>query len=139
MYLINTITGEVIESETGLVVSPCQSTEDPAFIAYNIWANAGNNPTPITGSVAAPITPAARMVTKLEFRRRFNLAERMAVDSAPDNPDVPVQVRLAVRTLLADLALAENVHLDDPDTIYGINFLAQVGLITPARATEILA
>lgn len=138
MYLLNELTGEVILSTTGQVVAPAQSVDDPLFVAYNEWANAGNNPVPITGSnVATPVAP--RMVTKLEFRRRFNLAERMAVDSAPDNPDVPLQVRLAVRTLLADLALAENVYLDDPDTIYGINFLAQVGLITPERAAEILA
>lgn len=36
--------GLVIRDSDGKVVSPCQSSEDPDFIEFNEWANAGNVP-----------------------------------------------------------------------------------------------
>lgn len=45
MYSIILSTGTVIRDSDQKVVAPCQSAEDPDFLAYNAWANAGNNPT----------------------------------------------------------------------------------------------
>lgn len=45
MYSIMLSTGEVTRGSDGKVVAPCQSDQAPDFIAYNEWANAGNQPT----------------------------------------------------------------------------------------------
>ena len=82
--------------------------------------------------------PRRRMLTRLEFRRRFTLAERVAVDDAPNNAALPAQARAAARTLLTDLSLAEEIDLDDPDVAAGLQFLASLGLIAPERVAQIL-
>lgn len=36
--------GLVIRESDGKIVAPCQSIDDPDFIEYNHWVNAGNEP-----------------------------------------------------------------------------------------------
>jgi len=43
-YKIILSTGEVIRVSDLAVVAPCQSPEDPDFVAYIDWVNAGNQP-----------------------------------------------------------------------------------------------
>ena len=45
MYTIILDEGIVIRDLDGVVVSPCQSDQDPDFVAYNTWANEGGSPT----------------------------------------------------------------------------------------------
>ena len=45
MYTIILDQGIVIRDSDGKVVAPCQSAEDPDFIAYNQWVEAGGQPT----------------------------------------------------------------------------------------------
>lgn len=45
MYTIHLQTGEVIRDSDNVVVAPCQSAEDPSFVAYIEWVKAGNQPT----------------------------------------------------------------------------------------------
>lgn len=54
MFTIYPETGEVIRNEDGRCVAPCQSADDPDFIAYIDWVNAGNQPT--VGQVILPPT-----------------------------------------------------------------------------------
>ena len=42
MYTFHTETGEVTRDSDGVVVSPCQSADDPDFVAYQEWALLGN-------------------------------------------------------------------------------------------------
>lgn len=85
------------------------------------------------------------MLTKLEFRQRFTLAERVAINlAAVDNPalavDHPQRVMAAtLRVFLDDLASAEFVEVTYPDTVAGVQQLEQFGLIAPGRAAQILA
>ena len=44
MYQIQLSTGEVTRLSDGKVVAPCQSAEDPDFVAYIAWVNEGNAP-----------------------------------------------------------------------------------------------
>jgi hypothetical protein len=37
--------GIIIRDSDGKIVSPCESNENPDFVEYNEWANAGNHPT----------------------------------------------------------------------------------------------
>lgn len=70
-------------------------------------------------------------ITRLAFRRRFTLPERIAIESA-------AQSSAAVRVLVGDMAAAEAIRLNDPDTIAGIGMLESEGLIAAGRADEIL-
>ncbi len=44
-YTIILDEGIVVRDSDGRVVAPCQSDQDPDFLAYNDWANAGGQPT----------------------------------------------------------------------------------------------
>ena len=37
--------GIVIRDNDGKIIAPCQSVDDPDFVAYGAWVNAGNEPT----------------------------------------------------------------------------------------------
>lgn len=68
-------------------------------------------------------------VSRLEFLRRFTAQQRIAIRAAND----PVIV-----DALQLLDLAEDVNLQDPDTVYFVNYCADQGYITTADADRIL-
>lgn len=43
-YLIILDEGAVFREVDGVQVAPCQSAEDPAFVEYIAWVEAGNSP-----------------------------------------------------------------------------------------------
>ena len=89
-----------------------------------------------------PQQDASTKLTKLEFRNRFTLQEKAAIDLASlDNPQASMEQRLiaaSLRAMLADQAMAEFIDLSDETTIAGVQYLAQVGLLTEERAQEVL-
>lgn len=89
-----------------------------------------------------PQQDASTKLTKLEFRNRFTLQEKAAIDLASlDNPQASMEQRLiaaSLRAMLADQAMAEFIDLSDETTIAGVQYLAQVGLLTEKRAQEVL-
>lgn len=89
---------------------------------------------------SAPVIAPVRTVTKLAFRRRFTLQERIALDTAVSglNPLIPADAVAAMRTMQKDLELAEEINLEDPDVIHGLAFLQSLGLLTAERVQEIL-
>ena len=125
MYTIFERRGVVIRNSDGAVVAPTNDTESQDFIDWVSWCSAGNSPT-----LGTEPEQGARFITKLDFRRRFTLTERVTVDSSSD----PM-----VRTLLTDLAMAEGINLDDEDVIDGLAYLEAHGLIAQGRAAEIRA
>ena len=75
---------------------------------------------------------SVRNVTKLEYLRRFTQDERIAIRTgAATNP--------VLADYLAMLELAQDINLDDPDTVAAVQMLEAVGLIGTGRAAEILA
>ena len=44
MYTLSISEGTVTRESDGKVVAPCQSAEDPDFVEYINWVNAGNQP-----------------------------------------------------------------------------------------------
>lgn len=74
--------------------------------------------------------PVTRVISKLAFRRRFTLAERVAIDSSSD----PV-----VKTMLTDMSLADVIDLDDADIVAGLAYLESISLLVAGRAAEIRA
>jgi hypothetical protein len=81
----------------------------------------------------------SRIVTKLEFRRRLTLTERITADSAVDNPAYPAEARAALKTMQIDLQLANEIDLDDADVVAGLNLLVTLGILTTERVAEIRA
>ncbi len=76
-----------------------------------------------------PAPPREMQLTKLQFLRLFTTAERIAIRASAD----PVIV-----DFLQLLDLAQDVRLDDPDTVGGLHYLESEGLIAAGRAAEIL-
>ncbi|MFC4474257.1 hypothetical protein [Comamonas denitrificans] len=91
-----------------------------------------------------PPAPAENTrLTVLQFRQRFTLAEKAAIDlAAIDNPTAVLEQRqqaAMLRAVLADQAAAEFIDLADASTIESVQMLVQAGLLTEPRAAEVLA
>jgi hypothetical protein len=77
-------------------------------------------------------------LTQLDFRRLFTIQERIKIDDAENNANLTKEQKAVIRTLQRDMALAEAIQLNDEDTIFGVNYLEQCGLIASGRASQIL-
>lgn len=69
------------------------------------------------------------VMTRREFAGRITTEEWLAVHQS-DDP--------AIRHWLYMLQIAEEVRLDDPDTIAAVEYAESIGLIAEGRAAEIL-
>jgi hypothetical protein len=81
------------------------------------------------------------VMSKRAFRLRFTYAERLRCDafnaSFETNPDLPVELKAAIRTGLADYAAAQDINLADPATQQMLGLYEQLGLLAQGRASEI--
>lgn len=68
-------------------------------------------------------------LSQLEFLRRFTSQERIAAKTSAD----PI-----IEDFMYLFTLAQNIRLDDPDTIAGVNYLESVGILSEGRTQEIL-
>lgn len=84
---------------------------------------------PQAGDIA-PV-PVSRILTKLEYLRRFTMEERIAVRQAAESSPM-------LADYLAMMELAEEIDTGDADTIGAVNMLEQVGLIGAGRASGVL-
>ena len=136
MYTYYAGAGIVVRTVDGVQVAPTSDDQSQDHIDWLAWCAAGNSPELGVEQIA---DPSLRLLTKLGFRRRFTLAERVAVDAAPGNPAFPGNVRAILLTMATDLSLAEEIDLDDADVISGLTLLEQLGVIASGRAAEIRA
>jgi len=72
-------------------------------------------------------------ITRLAFRNRFTMAEKATLYTAASTPQ-----GIGLKVYLDDLAAASFVDLARPDTKASVNYLASIGILTSARAAEIL-
>jgi hypothetical protein len=81
-------------------------------------------------------------ITRLAFRNRFTLAEKVALEIASlDNPAATMAEReqaAALRVNLADTATASYIDLSDAATRAGVQQLEASGLLAEGRALEVL-
>ena len=84
------------------------------------------------GSLAFVEKNSSRIMSKLAFMRRFTSVERVAIYSAEKN-DINVSVFLDM------FRLSQEINLDDPDLIQGVQLFELAGIIGPGRSTEVLA
>jgi hypothetical protein len=92
--------------------------------------------------------PEVRKVGKIDFIRLFTPAEEEAFDLAslranaltPDNFGAPENAGLrALRSFLRRYDPLDVIELTHPETIAGMGLLVALGILTQARADEILA
>lgn len=76
--------------------------------------------------------PSSRVLTKLQFLNRFTNEELAAVYTA-------AKTNVLVEVFLDKLKLAQEINLDDPQTVGGLQALAAAGLLSEARVQEVLA
>lgn len=86
--------------------------------------------------IPAPVP--SDVLSRLQFRWRYTLAEQVAIDVAEATHPDPT-VRATLRVLRASLAEATEIRLSDPRTVQGVQYHASLGLIAPERVAEILA
>jgi predicted HAD superfamily hydrolase len=81
---------------------------------------------------SSPEPEKEMVITKLAFKRRFTMQELVAFKTLTQT-DVTAEV-------FDDLInIAEDVTLDDPMLISGMDYLVSVGILTEERNSEILA
>ena len=92
--------------------------------------------------IPEPPVPELRYITKLAFRNRFTMKEKVAIELAGNiNPNDPVQkqqLAAAVRASNADISASTYIDLDRPDTRAGVESMEEFGLLAAGRADEIL-
>lgn len=88
--------------------------------------------TPYTAPDAPPMPVVAPVIlTKLQFLRRFTQAERITMRAA-------ASASAEMFDYMELLRLAEEVVLNDPDTIAGVTMMEVAGIIGAGRAQEVL-
>jgi hypothetical protein len=137
-YTLNLATGSVTRDSDGKQVAPAQTVDDPDYVAYVEWCNAGNQPSEI--SIAPPNEP--RKITVLAFRNRFHMAEKVALElMSLDDKTAPFQARqiaASLRVYAKDSDNAKFIDLERQDTQYGLYQLVALGILDMSRADEII-
>ncbi len=85
-----------------------------------------------TGEFEYVAPPPVRDLPKVDYLKRFTQAERIAIRNAGKTDDL-------VNDYIELMNAAVTVHLDDPDTVAGVNALESAGALATGRAAEILA
>ena len=106
----------------------------------------GSSSTELAGNATNPTIPGATVtdptpliLTKFQFRKLFTLEERTLIDNIQYNTNFSGSVKAVVNTMMRDLEVSGEVDLHLLDVIQGVQFLKQIGILTAARATRILA
>jgi len=110
--------------------------EDYARRYQAVFDLSGFDPLPTVGAKfdGKTITnppPQTKRITKLAMRQRFTIPELIAILTASKTDPM-------VEVLLGNMTVATFIDLARIDTIQGVGYLAQQGLITPQRMNEIL-
>lgn len=77
----------------------------------------------------------SKKITKLALRNRFTITEKVMIEAAAAQNTTD---GFLLKSWLADFNVSTYVDLSRTDTITGINFLEQKGLIASGRADQIL-
>lgn len=78
------------------------------------------------------VEPSQRTLTKLEYLRLFTQEERITIRTV-------AKTNAVLEDYLDMLDIAEEINLDDPDTIAAVMMLEGAGLLAEGRASEVLS
>lgn len=85
----------------------------------------------VSVSTEPPDAPKSRILTRLAFMRRFTDAELATIYTAESQS-------VQLKVWLDKFRLAEEINLDDPEIVGGVNALEQAGILSVGRAAEVL-
>lgn len=92
--------------------------------------------------VIEPPAPELRHITKLAFRNRFTMKEKVAIELAgninPNDPAQKQQLAATIRSSNADISASTYIDLNRQDTRTGVESMEEFGLLAAGRADEIL-
>ena len=111
------------------VVVVREAWQSPPALPY-VWS-------PSALDWVVPVTTPPDVLSRLQFRWRYTLAEQVAIEVAEMTHE-SATVRATLRVLRASLTEATEIRLSDPRTVAGVQYHASLGLITAERAVEIL-
>lgn len=123
---------QVLRKSDGVQVYTYQTESDPIewagmeFVTHDHLLVVPVNP---DGSIEGSVT--GRVMTKLEFLRRFTQDERVAIRTL-------AKTNVVLEDYMAMIDLAQEIDTSDPDTQAGVQMLETVGLIAAGRANEVL-
>lgn len=127
----------------GFPAVACHAPGDGSVYEDIVWDGGAAMPskeTLDTWIASNPEPPQGIVLTKYEFRKLFTFEERIAIDTAPTNTNIPANYRAAVATMMKDLEVSGSVFLTtNQDVADGVNLLEQLGLIGVGRAAQVLA
>ena len=106
-----------------------------------IWAGGDALPSQddLDSWITAENITLTNSVTKYQFRQLFTIAERIAIDNAGTNTNIPANYRAMLVTVNKDLELSQTVQLNNPHVAQGVGLLEQLGLIAHGRAVQVLS
>lgn len=128
MYKLIIESGEVIRVEDNVVVSPCQSVDDPNYVEYLNWIYAGNQPDQISDP-----TVTSKVVDSKAFREQFTDEEIVRVIALADSGDTVCKLML--------FKLQTQTEVDErlPIVVQFMNYLVSKNVITASRKDQILS
>jgi hypothetical protein len=124
----------------------CNEEDTNIFPGYirvdNLTPEPGPNWTYSNGTFAPPPppppAPPQTIYTKFGFRSRFTLQELVGIDNFATNTTLTADQKATLTTIIKNFDAADKIDLKNQTTIDGVNYLATAGLITTARANQIL-
>ncbi len=121
----------------------CHATGDGSVYEDIVWDTGLALPSKATLDSWILSNPLAEsqdtILTKYQFRKLFTLNERVAVDNAQINPNIPAQYKAILLTMAKDMELSAEVQLGNTDVQQGVLMLEQLGLLDAGRANQILS
>lgn len=88
-YTLHIQSGSVTRDADGVQVAPCQSADDPEFVAYNAWIEAGNEPR----VVDYPMPPVPQEVSMRQAQQALLQAGMLdTVEQVVSQADRAVQI-----------------------------------------------
>jgi hypothetical protein len=114
---------EILDAVNGNVVNTIEASEDFCAEHYPFYRLVEESIVTI---------PSVRILTKLAYMNRFTDSELAAIYTAAKS-------NVQVEVWLDKFKLAEEINLDDPSTIAGLQALESAGLLATGRSAEILA
>lgn len=139
-YVVNNVAQEVVRVDPSSIFNPGYAA---LFIEVPDEVEAGWLLTDGEWSPPVVIVIKETKITRLAFRNRFTVSEKVMLDLASiDDPSAEMSARqqsAALRVYLTDLASASFVDLTDAATIAGVQMLEAIGLIAEGRSGEILS
>ena len=107
-------------------------TAPPQVEGFHIWDGHKWFTRPEYPHPATYEAPRQTTLALLEFRNRLTLQEKVVIENARDTDPM-------LRVILGDMEAAQEIDLESPQLIEGLQYIESQGLIAAGRTDEILA